>query len=87
MIYKLNCNLYLHSIPCSSELNEDGRLLRNDCIVERASIAVPNKQYTVQIRCMGTFARKWVTGLLFRFCIDVFMMAEIFAHFNISYHK
>lgn len=68
MLCKLNCNFYLHSIPCSSELNEDGLLLRNDCIDDRASIAVPNKQYTVQFRTLH--GKVGVTGLLFRFCID-----------------
>ena len=35
---------YLHSIPSSKEPKVDGLLLRNVCIDERASIAVPGKK-------------------------------------------
>ena len=35
---------YLHSIPSSKDPKVDGLLLRNVCIDERASIAVPGKK-------------------------------------------
>ena len=39
---------YHHSIPCSNDWNEDGLPLRNDCIEDKASIAVPEMGINTQ---------------------------------------
>ena len=56
---------YLHSIPSSKERKVDGLLLRNVCIDERASIAVPGKKKV----CIAVFSTLEKTQ---RLCI-VFM--------------
>ena len=49
---------YLHSIPSSKEPKVDGLLLRNVCIDERASIAVPgNKKKIVSITVFSTLEK------------------------------
>ena len=48
---------YLHSIPSSKEPKVDGLLLRNVCIDERASIAVPGNNKIVSIAVFSTLEK------------------------------
>ena len=48
---------YLHSIPSSKEPKVDGLLLRNVCIDERASIAVPGNKKIVSIAVFSTLEK------------------------------
>ena len=71
---------YLHSIPSSKDPKVDGLLLRNVCIDERASIAVPGKKNSFY-RSFFPHLRKLKACVLFLcgICVNSVLLCNSFS--------